>query len=124
MAYELNFQAEGSILRVDISGDRTKGDLTSSAKEAWREVARVARDKNLRRILVISRATGNYPTLSAFQINSTLEDCGVQRGWVIAFVNIDPDSYQDIKFAETVAVNRGFTVKVFNNTDKARMWLS
>ena len=124
MAYKLNFLEEDGVLVVEISGERPKDNLTRSAKEAWCEVARVARHKNLKRILVISSATGDYPTMDAYKINSTLDECGVQRGWKIAFVNLDPNSFQDIKFAETVAVNRGFDVGVFNNQDKARKWLS
>ncbi len=123
MAYKLNFQDEDEVLLVEISGEREKKELIQSAKEAWREIAGVSREKKLVKLLVLSRATGKYPALDAFLINSSLAECGVQRVWKIAFVTLDQASFQDVKFAETVAVNRGFNLGVFNNEDSARKWL-
>jgi hypothetical protein len=123
VAYKLNFQDEDGVLLVEISGEREKKELTSSAMEAWREISRVTSKKKLVKLLVISSATGKYPALDAFLINSSLDECGVHRGWKIAFVNLDKASFQDVKFAETVAVNRGFNIGVFSNVDNARKWL-
>ena len=123
MAYELSFQDDKGLLIVEISGIREKKELTSSAREVWREIARVTRVKKVKRILILSSATGDYPALDALLINSSLAECGVQRGWDIAFVNLDQASFQEVKFAETVAVNRGFNIGVFNNENDARKWL-
>ena len=123
MSYDINFAVEGEILRVEIHGNRADGDLRDNAKAAWSEAAMVCRQNNLSRILVVSHATGKYPTYSAYEINSTLEECGIQRSWRIAFVNLDKNSFQDIKFGETVAENRGFNLKVFSSEDAARAWL-
>ncbi len=123
MSYKLNFQDEDGVLLVEISGERVKEELTSSAKEAWREIVKVALERKLEQILVLSSATGKYPTLNAYQVNSSLAECGVQRHWKVAFVNLDQASFQDVKFSETVAVNRGFNVGIFSNEDTARKWL-
>lgn len=123
MQYELKFEVEGEILFVEIFGERPKKQLEETSKDAWRTVAKVASEKNLKKLLILSHVTGDYPTFDAYKINSTLEECGVQRGWLIAFVNLDSTSYQEIKFAETVAVNRGFKIEVFSNQENARDWL-
>lgn len=123
MAYVLNFQNENGILLVSISGKREKQELVMSAQEVWRKIARFNQANEYRRLLVVSSATGNYPVLDAYLINSKLEECGVQRGWKIAFVNLDQASFPDVKFAETVAVNRGFNLGVFDNEPDARVWL-
>ena len=123
MAYKLNFQDEGGVLLVEISGEREKEELVKSAREAWREIASKTFEAKVIKILVISSATGKYPALDAFLINSRLDECGLHRDWKIAFVNLDRASYQDIKFAETVAVNRGFDLGIFKDEFSARRWL-
>ena len=124
MSYDLNIQEEEGLLRVDVAGDRTQGNLVDNAIAACKVAVQACNERGLSRILVISSATGEYPALDAYEINSKLQECGVQRGWKIAFVNLDLDSFPDMQFAETVAVNWGFFGRVFNNEEDARMWLS
>lgn len=123
MPYELHFEVADKLLRVEIRGDRTDGDLSVNARAAWNRIAAVCSEHNLSRILVVSHATGKYSTFNAYEINSALAECGIQRTWKIAFVNLDKESYQDIEFGETVAVNLGFQVKIFPTEDAARAWL-
>ena len=123
MSYNLKLDIEDRLLRVQIEGDRTEGDLVGNAKAAWTEIAGICSNSNLDRILVVSHASGKYPPFDAFKINSTLAECGVQRSWRIAFVNLDKNSYEEIEFGETIAVNRGFAVKIFPNEEAARTWL-
>ena len=123
MAYVLKFQDIGKVLFVEISGEREKEELIKSAMEVWREIARVTQEMQVVKILVVSSATGSYPALDAFLINSKLDECGVKRNWKIAFVNLDQNSFPDVKFAETVAVNRGFNLGVFKNESHAKKWL-
>jgi len=126
VVYELHFSIEPGLLRVEIFGERPqdKVQLQKASHEGWREIARVAAEEKRDRLLVVSHARGKYPTVKAYEINSTLAECGVQRGWKIAFVNLDADSFQEVKFAETVAVNRGFDVSIFRSEDAARDWLN
>jgi hypothetical protein len=123
MSYNLEFKVENKLLRVEIWGNRDHGDLVNNAKAAWSKVAVVCKENNLSRILVVSHALGEYSTFKAYKINSTLSECGVQPSWKIAFVNLDKDSYQEIEFGETVAVNCGFIIKIFPTEDAAREWL-
>ena len=124
MFYELKIETEGDILSVELFGERPpKEQLNQASREAWCEISRQARDRGCSKLLIMSHARGDYPTTNAYEINSTLEACGVQRDWRIAFINTDAKSYTDIKFAETVAVNRRFNVRVFQNVDDARTWL-
>ena len=123
MAYSLDFQLKSEFLRVEISGDRTEGDLVTGARAAWTKVAATCRENNLSRILLVSSATGTYNTADGYDINSTLEECGVEKTWKIAFVNLDADSYHDIQFGETVAVNRGYWLRLFSTENDAMAWL-
>lgn len=54
---------------------------------------------------------------------------GSEKTWPyirrIAFVDVNPDhSSHDMKFAETVAVNRGVNVHVFRSVAEAQAWLT
>ncbi len=123
MTYKLDFTVEGNVLKVEIFGERPKDKLNQASEEAWKEIVEVTREKSIDKLLIISHATGDYPTLNAYQINSALAEYGVQKGWKIAFVNLDKKSFEQVKFSETVAVNRGFWVGIFDNEDDARSWL-
>ena len=124
MSYSLNIREEEGLLRVDVTGDRTQGNLIDNVIAACKEVVQACKESGLSRILVISSATGEYPAFDAYEINANLQELGVQRGWKIAFVNLDLDSYTDMQFAETVAVNWGFFARVFNKEEEAHKWLS
>ena len=121
--YELQFEVLGDMLRVEIRGNRANGDLSRNAKAAWSRIAAVCSENNLSRILVVSHATGKYRSYDAYEINSTLEECGLRKSWRIAFVNLDAESYEDIEFGETVAANRGFQLRVFPSEEVALAWL-
>ena len=123
MSYQIQFEITNELLHVEILGNRSEGDLSSNARAAWSQIAEVCNNNKLSRILVISHATGKYRTFNAYEINSALEECGIQKSWKIAFVNLDRESYEDIKFGETVAANRGFQLRVFPTEKAGRAWL-
>ena len=123
MAYKINFHEENDLLRVEISGEREKAKLIPNARDAWREIAKVNRDKKQRKVLILSSATGKYPIFDALMINQSLAEYGVQRDWKIAFVNQDQVSFPEVKVSEMIAVNRGFNLGVFPDEESARRWL-
>lgn len=124
MSYELVFSEENGVLRVDATGDRTRVDPRQSGRAAWEAVARECSARGLTRILIVARITGRYHLADVYEVNSTVIDAGVQPQWKIAHVNLDPDSYEETQFGETVAVNRCIRIKLFDNEAAAREWLT
>ena len=61
--------------------------------------------------------------MAAGMFKAKMKKYGIEENWKIGFVNLDPDVHQDLYFSETVAVNRGFLCRVFDNEMKAREWL-
>ena len=77
-------------------------------------------------ILVEENLTGKG--LGLFDIFEVVTD-GSEKTWPyirrIAYVDVNPEhASQDMKFAETVAVNRGVNIHVFNNVRDAEAWIS
>jgi hypothetical protein len=51
------------------------------------------------------------------------EEFGWSRRFKLAIVDVNEDSRKDNLFTETVAVNRGYNVKIFDNENDAKEWL-
>ncbi len=76
-------------------------------------------------VLIEENLTG--PGLGLFEIFEVVTDHS-EKTWPfirrIAYVDVNPDhSRPDMKFAETVAVNRGVNMRVFPNVREAVAWL-
>lgn len=123
MPFKIEFHKQNEILRVDIFGIREKGKIVEDAKEAWKQIAKACQESGLDRFLVTSHVTGDYSISNAYSINSVLDQFGVSRRWKIAYVVLDEKAYETLKFAETVAINRGFRGKVFQDEVEAYNWL-
>lgn len=123
MPYDLVFSEEDGILRVDATGDRTKVNTAESGRAAWRAVAKECTARGLTHVLIVSRITGRYRIADVYDVNSAIAEAGIQPGWKIAYVNLDPPSYKPTQFGEMVAVNRFVQVKLFDNERDAREWL-
>ena len=115
---------------IDVESDiivaRHTGELTVREIEASRRVvAHLATERHLRRILLdLSKAADSLATGDIFKL------CGSQHlvlphGAIVAVV-YRPGQFptEDARFAETVSLNRGVTLKPFTDSDAARLWLS
>ena len=123
MSLEISIQEFPDYLRVELSGARTSGREKEDAIDIWRQVIEACQTSGVNRILVISRVSGRIPTLDAYEVAGHPEKFGWSRDYKMALVDLDEESLQDNLFAETVAVNRGFDVKVFDNEKEAEIWL-
>ena len=90
----------------------------------WGKISSTARKNTIRKILIVSHVIGNYHTLDAYQVNANLASFSVSSMWKIAYVALEEKYYEQLKFAETVAVNRGFMGKVFKDETSAYNWLA
>jgi hypothetical protein len=70
-------------------------------------------------ILAIFKLSGRLPVMPAYEIASSPEEFGWSRKFKLAIVDVNNESRQDNLFAETVAVNRGYNVKIFDNEKDA-----
>ena len=123
MAYNINTQIKQAYIRIEISGDRTPGQEAAEAIQFWSNVADLCRQNNIFKVLTISALTGRLPTMQAFEIARSPESFGWSWEYKVAFVDLNEGSRQDNLFTETVAVNRGYGAKIFDNEFDAKAWL-
>jgi len=117
---EISYMNE-RIIRVRLSGPQTLADYRKQTEE----VLRLAQSKNVNLILVDDqRAQNMASTLELFAMPAMYEELGAPRSARVAIVMPhNSPSAADIRFYETVCVNRGFNVKIFSTEPTALEWL-
>jgi hypothetical protein len=119
MTYRLTIREEPSYLHVIVTGANSWENVQSYLAEIMREcMARRAY-----RVLIEERLEGpRLGTMDVYQIAADGADRAKGLFEAIAYVDVNARGGQ-MKFAETVAVNRGLPVTVFASVDDAREWL-
>jgi hypothetical protein len=123
MSYIMNFEEKDDFLKVEITGTRTRRNELVDAIEVLSNVNEIGKAKNINKILLILRITGPLPSMVSYDIGNKAEELGWSRMFSVAAVTMDEYSMKSYLFIETVAVNRGYNVKIFDNEQDAKIWL-
>lgn len=119
MSFELSVERKSDYLRVAVTGENSKESVTVYPAAIREEC------KNLgcSRVLVKERLEGpRLDVMEVFMIAS--------EGSKKALGEFDAAAYVDVyagdlmRFSETVAVNRGIPVAVFDSVENAEQWLT
>jgi len=119
MTYELTINPKSTYLHVIVTGQNSKENVGRYLEEIRNEC--VAR--GCFRVLVEERLEG--PRIGAMDVFQIAEaGSSKARGMFTAFAYVDVNADGDLmRFAETVAVNRGVPVAVFPTVADAERWL-
>ena len=105
------------IILVETYGKVTEKDI----KESLKKVVEIQQITGLKDLLVDATNQTSLPaTFPLFDFGSKL--AATLRGTRIAIVS-SPGTHMDLEFLETVIVNRGGQIKVFNSFEDAYAWL-
>jgi hypothetical protein len=110
---------EGNILMVELSGRPTEERMHALISDLLKTV-----DRGVRGTLVELRAIRSMGPVAAKSLVTSLPQRGVPRDHRIALLLMDESPGVDARFAETVAVNRGIAMSVFEDRDCALRWLA
>lgn len=121
MSHVLTLEPKGSYLVVTVTGDNTPEDVAGYLSE----VREACLKHQFARVLIVENLRG--PSLRTFSIHDIVTRSS-QSVWPeihrIAYVDVNPEhNVGAMRFAETVAVNRGVNVRVFANVADAARWL-
>jgi hypothetical protein len=118
--YTLSIEAKNSHLFADVSGIRTR----ESVMAVTIEVFDAAIANGLSRVLVDVRAyEGRLGVLEVYLLVTELFQKLRGKGIKQAAIVDRPQSATREWFLETVAVNRGFNLRIFTEVEEARKWL-
>jgi len=123
---ELEIYPEESLLRVVAKGEFS----LEEAKRTFLEMLEAVALHKSKKVLLDGRTVlGDPKTMERFyygefaaQSVSQYQARGVSRGTPFAYVLLEP-MLDPNRFGETVAVNRGMVIKVFDNSAEALVWL-
>ena len=123
MPYEATIEPFEDHIRVAVTGDRRPGHEVNDAFQTGRKISAACRDNGVDKILLIFKMTGRLRPTEAYEIFSNPEEFGWSRDIKVALVDENPESQEDSLFSETVAVNRAYNTRVFEDETEARDWL-
>jgi hypothetical protein len=126
MSIQLNMQFESGLLRVDISGEFSLED----AKQAFLEMLAAVVQHQAEKILLDGRnLTGNPRDMERFYYGefaaTETRRIYVEHKIVPRFAYVLLEPLRDpARYGETVAINRGMIIKVFETPEDAIEWLT
>ena len=123
MTYEFKIKENDGYVHVQVTGKRQDGEAVLNASHAGRRIVEFCRQASNYRVLVVLNLSGRLSTMDSYEIATGSEEYGWDRIFKLAFVNPNKSSVDDVKFTETVAVNRAYSVKAFADEPDAVAWL-
>ncbi len=122
MPYNVTIKEKEDHIRVEISGEWTIGNEAKEVISAWSQVVELCHTKNINNILAVGKVIGHLTPMAAYDMANFPDKHGWTRKLRLAVVALG-ESWRSNLFAETVADNRGYTIKVFDNEQDAKTWL-
>ena len=121
MTYELTIEPKPGYLHVIVTGNNTRENLVRYMEEVVRECTL----RQCFRVLIEERLEGpRLGTLDVFELVSTGSTRYLRTLKAMAYVDVNAHNQEMMQFAENVAVNRAFPVRVFPTVLAAERWLN
>jgi hypothetical protein len=120
MAFEVYYDEEHDCLVGVFAGKLNE----ASAEEYMKTFVEMASEHDCKFILNdLREAELDLNTFQLYVLPAVLDAAGIDRSWIRAIVMpIQLKQLADFRFFETVAINRGYQVKLFTDPDEAKNW--
>jgi hypothetical protein len=120
VSYQLTVEAKPGYLHVTVAGDNTRETVSRYMEEVVRECTL----RQCFRVLIEERLEGpRLGTLDVFEMVATGSSRFLRTLKAMAYVDVNARNQEMMQFAENVAVNRAFPVRVFPTVVAAERWL-
>ncbi len=119
MSYELIFKKHVSFIHATVTGDNSAESVIAYMNDVKQE----CEDQDCYRVLIEDRLEGKR--MDEMQVFSLISGGSADAlGFFEALAYVDEQQdFEVVKFAETVAINRGIPVAVFTSRADAENWL-
>ncbi len=121
MPYKINYIEKSGIVIIENKGELTYDELVNQSKEA----IILAKDKNSQLFLSdFSNVKVQANTFKLLKFPEIYEQYGMNRNSKIAVVVTNVELKTDeLRFYETICINRGWQIKIFLKREHAFEWL-
>lgn len=120
VSYQMSIEPKSGYLHVIVTGQNTRANVIGYMEAVVRECTL----RQCFRVLIEERLEGpRLGTLDVFEIVSTGSTRFLRTITAMAYVDVNAPSQEMMRFAENVAVNRAFPVRVFPTVLSAERWL-
>jgi hypothetical protein len=120
VGYNLTIEPKPGYLHISVTGENTRENVIGYMEEVVRECTR----RQCFRVLIEERLEGvRLGTLDVFEMVSTGSTHFFRALKAMAYVDINARSQEMMRFAENIAANRAFPVRVFPTVLAAERWL-
>lgn len=125
MPYTLSFRDRETHLQILFDGNFRAGDV----KHIWEDIQEYLSDHPSKRVLVEEKAGATAELLDTTEIYDVAKffaSANVTNNIKVALLYAEgvlPETLEQACFGATVAHNRGFNMRVFENKDRALAWL-
>lgn len=120
MSYQMSIEAKPGYLHFIVTGDNNRENVVRYMEEVVRECT----VRQCFRALIEERLQGpRLGTLDVFEMVSAGSTHFLRTLQAMAYVDVNARSQEMMQFAENVAVNRAFPVRVFPTVTAAERWL-
>jgi len=122
MPWTIEVEERDHIVRVVSDGPMRLVTIRQASAEA---IASAPPDRTRKFLADERRMLPQLSTLEIFDLPGVLEDLGLRKADRVAVVySKSSPKRSDFEFFENVARNRGFSVQLFTDPDRAREWLN
>jgi hypothetical protein len=119
MKHELIITFENDFVQVISNGEKS----FESSSKIWTNALKVCQEHNCYKVLGIAKTTKQHTTIEAYKHGELFHQVKIDHNYKIAWVELNPDEVDSIKFIEVVLLNHGFNVKLFDDVETAKTWL-
>ena len=119
MENELIITFENEFVQVISNGEKNY----EFSYKLWSNTIKVCQENGCFKILGIAKTIKPVSTLDAFDHGKLFSELGINNKYKIAWVELNPNSKDTVKFIETILLNRGLPGTVFDDIDEATTWL-
>jgi hypothetical protein len=122
MAWHINLDQSRKFIRISYPGTITPSDLM----EAFAAAVKLSHETGILRFYAdCTEMTGGHSIIDLFNLISQYMSSGVPHTFREAVVIPSGQIHsEDVKFYETACLNRGYTVRVFTDSQEAIKWLT
>jgi hypothetical protein len=119
MRHELEITFKGKYIEIISNGEKSY----QSSLRLWASALKVSKENKCYKVLGIATSSQAPSTIDSYKHAELLHNFKVDYKYKIAWVELNPEEFEGIKFLENVLVNRGMNVKLFEDVETAKTWL-